>query len=118
MSGWRVVTKDLYAAGGGPLHPHKFDRCATSHGALYAGLARAKELGLVENTVSGWGNAANGRWALTQRGIDWCEGRIELVCPKEGPSEKVGRKVGSGMRPVATWLKALPRAGEIQLGHE
>ena len=118
MSGWRVVTKDLYAARGGPLHPRKFERAELTQCTLYAGLARAKELGLMVCTTNSRGSTCRGRWKLTPRGIDWCEGRIELVCPRTGPSGQAGRKAGSGMRPVATWLKALPRAGEIQLGHE
>ena len=103
MSAWRIITKNLYAAGGGPVHANAFDMPDLSRETFWGGIYRAKELGMIENTVSSWGNAARGRWSLTQKGRDWCDGRLG--------DEYRHRKLCI----VATWLKALPRAGEIQL---
>ena len=113
MSAWRIITKALYAAGGGPVHTSAFDTCELSYHGFWNGIERAGHLGLIVNTVSGFSGAdAAGRWELTDRGRDWCDGRI-VVCHPEWDR---GKK--KAQRPVATWLKALPRAGEIRLGQQ
>ena len=104
MSSWRIITKALYAAGGGPVHTSAFDPPHMSYETFWCGVDRARNLGMIENTVSGWGVASRGRWALTQTGRDWCEGRV-------GDEYRHKR-----LTICATWLKALPRAGEIRLG--
>lgn len=48
-------------------------------------------------------------WVLTPLGRDWCEGRVAIV------GVQINRLGGPVLRPVATWLKALPRPGEIKL---
>jgi hypothetical protein len=112
MSAWRIITKALYAAGGGPVHTSAFDNAELSYDGFWHGIERAGNLGMIVNTVSGWGVAERGRWALTDMGRDWCEGRIAVCCPLWD------RGRTKAQRPVATWLKALPRAGEIQLGNQ
>lgn len=104
MSTWRIITKALYAVGGGPVHTSVFDPLHMSYGTFWDGIERARHLGMVENTVSGWGVASRGRWALTQAGIDWCEGRL-------GDEYRHKR-----LFIVATWLKALPQTNQIRLG--
>ena len=62
MSSWRIVIRDLYAAGGGPLHPRRFDCGELEPCSLYYGLAQARKMGLVVNTVDGRGDPTRSRW--------------------------------------------------------
>ena len=111
MSAWRIITRALYAAGGGPVTTKAFDTCELSHDGFWNGIERAGKLGLIRNTVSGFnGVSATGRWELTDKGRDWCDGRIVVCCPIWD------RGRTKAHRPVATWLMSLPRPGEIQLG--
>jgi hypothetical protein len=87
MSGWRVMAKELYEAGGSL----PFSSVGSSHGELQ----RLRVLGLAKSTgVKGKGD----RWQLTQLGIDYCEGRVK-------PHGRRG-----GIKFHATWLASLPRA--------
>ena len=74
MSGWKIITRDLYAAGGGPLPRKAFDRHHPGGGSNYA-IQRAARLGLIASAKRGLSRD----WTITARGIDWCSGRIEIV---------------------------------------
>lgn len=106
MSGWMVRVRALHAAGGGPLPRRAFDPMDTSLGeSEKSAMTPAVAHGLVVSQKHKfvW------FWTLTPKGRDWCEGRVQLV---ETPRKGSGR---GKRRMVATWLQALPRAGEIRL---
>ena len=106
MSAWRVLVRNLYAQGGGPLPMQAFDPILGQRPDMQ--MQSAKRLGLVESrrVKFTW------TWTLTQRGRDWCEGRVEVV-------ETVNRGRGIGgrgkLKGQATWLQAMPRPGEVRL---
>lgn len=106
MSAWRILVRNLHAQGGGPLPMRAFDPVLGQ--TPDEQMQSAKRLGLVESrrVKFTW------LWTLTERGRAWCEGRLEIV-------ETVNRGRGVGGRGKlalkATWLQAMPRAGEIQL---
>lgn len=107
MSAWRILVRRLYDLGGGPLPRPAFDNTGDELGEQWkAQLVPAIRHGLIQSGKHkyGW------RWTLTQRGRDWCEGRYEVV-------ERLdNRRKGRGPQQIkATWLVALPRAGEIRL---
>ena len=107
MSGWRLATRSLYEAGGGPLSGYAFDPHTIPLGGWWHGIHRAEELGLMRclNPGKFGGRQPACLWELTQAGIDWCEGRVAV---EYQPTKR--------QQVVATWLKALPRAGEIRMG--
>lgn len=106
MSAWKILVRNLYDQGGGPLPMRAFDPHLGLHPDLH--MQTAKRLGLVESrrVKFVW------FWTLTERGRDWCEGRLEIV-------ETVNRGRGIGgrgkLKLQATWLHALPQPGEIRL---
>lgn len=105
MSAWKIRLRRLYDAGGGPLQRRAFDPMDTVLDDETEPMGPAIRHGLVtsQRVKFVW------LWTLTPRGRDWCEGRITLTEEKRGTS-------GRGkMQTVATWLSALPRAGEIRL---
>lgn len=104
MSGWMVIVRDLYDAGGGPLQREQFDRHYAGGLTGYA-FTRAKDLGMMESHQKGY----KWWWALTQLGRDWCEGRVEVEGAVYGPG---GKREGTTK---ATWLMALPKPGEVVL---
>lgn len=72
MSGWKIATRELYAAGK-PLRADQFTLNATASDPARA-LHDARMLGLVESRRHHYTWA----WHLTERGRDWCEGRVEV----------------------------------------
>lgn len=104
MSGWRILVKQLHEIGGGPARRVEFDTLPTLIAGTQA-LTRAKQLGLIESHIRGY----RWKWTLTDLGRDWCEGRVDIV------GVQISRIGGPVLRPVATWLKALPKPGEIKL---
>ena len=107
MSAWRILVRRLYDQGGGPLRRCDIDPHGSELGeAPKEQLDAARRDGLVEATRV----KVTWTWTLTQRGRDWCEGRVEVV--------EARREHQRGRRPKqlrATWLAALPKAGEIRL---
>lgn len=106
MSGWKIRVRKLYEMGGGPLPRSAFDPMDTSLGTKENGAmapAVAHGLAVAQRRKFQW------LWTLTPKGRDWCEGRVTIV-------EKRHTGKGRGQHQmVATWLHALPRAGEIRL---
>ena len=111
MSGWKIITRKLYDAGK-PMPARKIDDGYCTYGGLFSALREARDIGMIVNTLRGTNGHDGGRWAITPMGIDWAEGRIEVCRPHWD------RGSTRAHRPVATWLKALPRAGEIRLGQQ
>ena len=105
MSAWRIIMKNLCDIGGGPAMRAEFDPMDTSLGDGDYPIKRSKDLGLMVSFRRGY------RWYFeaTPLGWDWHTGRVQIDEPSNG---RAGR---SKNRPVATWLRALPRAGEIAL---
>lgn len=119
MSGWKVVTTWLYEAGRGPLPAKKFDRYEMPLSSFRSAIAEAIKHGVMRNTAgtTGRGRSLTGLFELTPLGIDWKQGRVQIAYLSVGyRAGSVGRVKGSNMRVSATWLKALPRPGEIRLG--
>jgi hypothetical protein len=108
MSGWKLVTRELYAAGK-PMQRDDFSQHAGGSDP-YKGLRDAKRLGMVQVT----GAKHLWLWEITPEGRAWVEGRLALIVP---PSKSTtgGRAAGTQLRPVATWLMALPRMNEVRL---
>ena len=101
MSGWKLVTRELYAAGR-PMKRVEFD-----HGAdgadPYKVLRDARRMGLVRSIRQ---SKFQWVWEITPEGRAWVEGRAELA-----PQRRDGKP-----RPlVATWLMALPTNNEVRL---
>jgi hypothetical protein len=100
MSGWKLVTRELYAAGR-PMQRTEFAQDA-SGADPYKGLRDARRLGLVRATRHHFTHV----WEITPQGGAWVEGRAELA-----PQRRNGKP-----RPlVATWLMQLPATNEIRL---
>ena len=100
MSGWKIVTRELYAAGR-PLKRTEFAH--DPNGAdPYKGLRDARKFGLVRSVRCHFTHV----WELTDAGRAWVEGRAELA-----PNQRDGqpRKI------VATWLMPLPATNEIRI---
>jgi hypothetical protein len=91
MSGWKIVTRELYAAGQ-PLRRVEFAQDASGSNA-YEGLRDAKALGLVECKR----HAYTYRWHLTDKGKAWAEGGIRVRIPK--PMNQGGKR-----QVAATWI--------------
>jgi hypothetical protein len=113
MSGWKIVTKALHAAGGGPLPATKFDPCDMPRTSFLSALANAVTYGFVASDQGqrGRNRSVAGLFSLTPLGRDWCEGMVQVTYI--GISYRMGKR--APMSIAATWLKALPRRGEINL---
>jgi DNA-directed RNA polymerase specialized sigma24 family protein len=85
MSGWKIITKSLYAKGGGPLPRKAFDEDFRSDYAASAALDESRKRGLVSLAR----RAYFYEWALTLNGIDWCEGRLVIGSAPAAPAETV-----------------------------
>lgn len=75
MAHWETITRALHKKGGGPLRRPEFDGEFESDSAAIAGIRRAQVHGL----VAAQGDRKIASWTLTQRGLDWCMGRVALV---------------------------------------
>jgi hypothetical protein len=91
MSAWKIVTRELYAAGK-PMLRTEFAQndCGSNP---YQALREAKALGLVECKR----HAYTYRWHLTDKGRGWAEGSIRIRIPK--PMSQGGKR-----QAVATWI--------------
>lgn len=100
MSGWKLVTRELYAAGR-PLKRTEFAH--DPNGAdPYKGLRDARKFGLVRSVRCHFTHV----WEITSAGRAWVEGRAELGAQKrDGQPRKI----------VATWLMPLPATNEIRI---
>jgi hypothetical protein len=107
VSTWRTVTRALYELGGAAT----VEEIECRVGGICSGgdaLAQAALHGLVKGPgKSGGGNLRP--WHLTQKGIDWCEGRLR---ERQGP-KKTGIPGAGRMRWFPTWLSSLPRGIRI-----
>jgi hypothetical protein len=103
---WQIVTRALHELGGSATAAQVELRIG---GAFYAarGLESAAKHGLVK--CSGKGAAVP--WVLTQKGIDWSEGRLTTAEQRRYPGRESPQFIG--MRFVPTWLSALPRGIRI-----
>lgn len=103
MSQWAVTAKVLYQMGG------KATRLDILLAGGYAnGLKVASQLGLMNHGE--WrGRGESGVWWLTQKGIDFCEGRLRMA-----PAPHRGGGGRPPLRLVSTWLASLPR--DIRIG--
>lgn len=101
MSGWKLVTRELYAAGR-PMQRGEFSYDSSGADPRKA-LIDAKELGLVRSVrrskFQWW-------WELTEAGRACAEGRAELT-----PQTRKGKPRSL----VATWLMQLPGTNEVRL---
>ena len=98
MSAWRIALQELHELGG-KAPARKF--------GLYHSRFRLRAMGLADFEYSDGETV----WALTQLGRDVADGRVIRYIAE-------CRKEGHGRGPDAwraTWLRALPRANEIQL---
>ena len=79
---WKVATKALYDAGGGPIKRIDFWPPTITGQDKGSSLTKAARLGLMERRNRGfvW------RWNLTDKGRDWCEGRIADPTAKVVPA--------------------------------
>lgn len=103
---WRAATKALHAAGGGPLRRMDFWPPHVSGQARTSSLTRAANLGLMERRNKGyvW------RWALTDKGRDWCDGRIPDPTTKTAPEidrEAILRRMTFGVDDALTQVRRL-----------
>lgn len=94
MSAWKIVTRELYAAGR-PMRADEFPQNWAASDPARA-LHQARILGLVEVKRHHYTWA----WHLTQHGRDWCAGLVEIRYLK--PMNRGGRR-----RIGATWLAPL-----------
>lgn len=88
MAAWKIAARELYAKGGAGTYADVADRSA---------LCALVSLGLATSDGR-QGGVNRATWTLTQRGIDWCEGRVSSEVVRPG-----------GRRWFATWLASLPR---------
>ena len=79
---WQLATKALYDAGGGPIKRIDFWPPTITGQAKGSSLTKAARLGLMERCNKGfvW------RWKLTDKGRDWCEGRLADPTAKPAPA--------------------------------
>lgn len=105
MSGWKIRVQRLHSLGGGPLPRSAFDPRDTTLGMKDKDvMSPAVKHGLVKPTR----HKFTWTWELTEKGRDWCEGRLKIV-------ETHRKGSGRGRRAfVATWLKALP--SDVKIG--
>lgn len=98
MSAWKLIAKELYAAGH-PLASTEF-----MHGSRRDAFEAAKR-GIVQRangTRAERGGNAQTLWELTPLGREWCEGRAMPEYRRPG-----------GYCWIATWLRALPQGLRI-----
>ena len=93
---WQAATRCLHAAGGGPAKSIDFWPPTAAGNSAGKSLTRAAHLGMMERHNKGyvW------RWTLTEKGRDWCEGRIPEEPPKPPPAfdrEAVLRRLALGV---------------------
>ena len=72
MSAWRLIAQELHRAGH-PLSSRQF------YSAPPKAAWVARDLGIVELVGHPPYRGAPAVWTLTQRGIDWCAGRVRVV---------------------------------------
>ena len=72
---WEIMLLELYKMGGGPLPRSKFDWALETEYAATTGTGRLLLLEMA--TRDGINKFA--RWTITDKGRDWCEGRIIIV---------------------------------------
>lgn len=99
MSSWKLTLRALYVLG--PATSQQIDTYLFGQVNTFKSLYEAKKLGLVVSP--GRGHGTYRPWRLSQRGIDWCEGRLAQVEQRPG-----------GRMFVATWLASLPR--DVRIG--
>ena len=109
MSVWRLCVRELYARG--PL-PVAALQLAEEPKMINRGLRIAEQLGLVDHLETSR-TAGGGLWGVNDLGRDWCEGRVELG--GRVPDVRVALRGRGKVRPRATWLRALPRPGQVQM---
>lgn len=91
MSGWKIVTRELYEAGR-PMRADQFTLNAAASDPATA-LHQARILGLVESRRHHYTWA----WHLTDKGRAWCEGAITVKHVR--PMSQGGKRAL-----CATWL--------------
>ena len=114
MSGWRIHLKEIDDLGGWVHIGALKGGCLTSLGTRKA-LQYAHDHGFLDMRRGKNQNSPT-HWRITDKGRDLLEGRIRMEVPPYTSPLSAGRAKGSTVRPVATWLMALPRPGEIRLG--
>lgn len=108
MSAWRIAVQALHALGG-TATARDIWVSGRMGGGVKSALYKAKAMGLV--TSPGYcGRDHAGAWVLTQRGVDFCEGRLAFA---PGVPQSTGGR--PPMRLVCTWLSALPRNVRIEV---
>lgn len=100
MSSWRLLARALNDLGGEATSAQLELKIGGAF-AVGGALVQLRQLGLAERVGNWRGRGVRCTWRLTQRGVDWCEGRLTTA----------GRK--GGMRFIATWLASLPRGLRI-----
>ena len=103
MSDWLLLTRTVHLAGGAlaPAKLREFDASV---------LTRARARGLIEPGVNGRPDPAR----VTVLGALAATGRVAFRV-EPGASTGNGRIKGKGLRPTATWLRALPWPNEVRL---
>lgn len=98
MSAWRLVTIELHERG--PLLTSQFLSVPDAGRTLFDALQR----GLVQR-------AHDRRWSTTPLGTALATRRVVFRVPFVGGAQH--RQKGTTLRPVATWLSALPYPNEV-----
>jgi DNA-binding CsgD family transcriptional regulator len=106
MSGWKIVTRELHAAGRPLLRVEFAQNSAGSN--PYEALKAAKALGFVEPVR----HAYTYRWRLTDKGRAWAAGDIPDPCSKPPPMqfdvEAIVRRMVFGVGDAVERLKVVP----------
>jgi hypothetical protein len=97
MSAWKLATRALYDLGGSSTAA-RISMKAGGDLDVHSALGVATELGLVVAPGKGSNRWEPGSWVLTERGIDYCEGRVVQLERRPG-----------GRYWASTWLASLPR---------
>ncbi len=106
MSQWKLATRMLYEAGGGPMPALRFLEDLPPWA-----LRHAADHGMVQCD----GRKARAVWSLTPAGWDFAQNRTAMAVDPFHMPYRSGRPAGTGARLVATWLSALPRPGQVSL---
>lgn len=106
MSAWRLAIRTLYTLGG---QATTAEIAGVTIDCPKSALRQLIRLQMVEHDPAPKGTPV--LWRITERGLQWCEGRIDIVPMTE-------RKTGgrSVMRFAATWLMSLPQG--VRIGAE
>jgi hypothetical protein len=99
MAAWQLAIRAIHD--NGPMSAANLDFLLSGRSGS-AALRDAYYRGMVKSPGRGLREA--GLWSLTQRGLDFCEGRLQVA-----PAPWGGGPGRPRMRFVATWLSALPR---------